>query len=128
MKRPDLRELTIYLNYVECALSSSRIKFHHDKMLQNFWLICAYCQRLTKVFPAPRLTMGALCTNTYLLKHIFICCIPRTPFLAEICKAKMKCKQRQGVFQKLKNKSPGPCMKPKGKTNGMIQKYTKARR
>ena len=100
-------------------------------MLQNGWLNCAWCQRLSEVFPASRLTGRALCKNTYLLKPNLFCRIPGPPHLTEACKTKMKYKKRQDVFQNQQpnkqTESLGLCMKPKGKASGMIQNYTIAR-
>lgn len=123
---PELKGLTIYLNHVECALSFKGITFHYYKMLQNCWLTVLTVKVWIKSFQPPRLTAGAPCTNTYLLKPNLLCHIPKTPCLTEVWKAKMKCKQRHYVFQNLKKKSPGSFMKPKGKKrSGMIKKCTK---
>lgn len=67
-KVPDLKELSIYLNYVERVSTFKGLKFHHYKILWNSWLNCASYQRLSKVFPASRLAGRALCKNTYPLK------------------------------------------------------------
>lgn len=110
-----------------CFNTFKGIKFHHYKILQNRWLNCDQCPRENEVFLASGLAGIALCTNTCLLKPNFICCMPGPAHLTEACKAKMKHKQRHDVFQNQKDKGPGPCMKPKGKASGMIQKDTKAR-